>query len=184
MSWGGTVRLSGDHPASLVATYLEHQAELRRFLRARRGSDADLDDLVQDLFLKVSAVDPGQEIANPLAFLYRLAGNVMLDRLRAERRAQARDTEWRRSQTTELGGQEVATIADAESTVIAKQRLTLVVSALETLALPTRRAFQLHKFSGLSHAETAARMGISKSAVEKHISLALKHLAIKLGEVR
>lgn len=176
--------MSEHPPASLVATYLEHQAELRRFLRARVGGDADLDDLVQDLFLKVSAVDPVQDIQSPLAFLYRLAANVMLDRLRARRRTQARDTEWRRTQTTELGGEGVAPLADAESAVIARQRLALVVSALETLALPTRRAFQLHKFSGLSHAETAARMGISRSAVEKHVSLALKHLAAKLGDVR
>lgn len=176
--------MSGHQAPSLVAAYLAHQAELSRFLRARRGSDADLDDLLQELFLKVSAVDPAETIQNPLAYLYRLANNVMLDRVRSQRRAQARDTEWRRSQTTELGGEEIAAIADAESTVIARQRLALVVSALETLSLPVRRAFQLHKFSGLSHAETAARMGISKSAVEKHISLALKHLATKLGDVR
>jgi RNA polymerase sigma-70 factor (ECF subfamily) len=39
----------------------------------------------------------------------------------------------------------------------------------------------LHKFDGLTHAETAARMGISRSAVEKHVSLALGHLLKRVG---
>jgi len=43
-----------------------------------------------------------------------------------------------------------------------------------------RQAFRLHKLEGLSHAETARRMNISVSAVEKHISAALKLLLRKI----
>jgi DNA-directed RNA polymerase specialized sigma24 family protein len=35
---------------------------------------------------------------------------------------------------------------------------------------------RLHKFDGLSHGEVAARLGISKSAVEKHMAVAMAHL--------
>ena len=34
----------------------------------------------------------------------------------------------------------------------------------------------MHKFDGLSHAEIAARLGISRSGVEKHIAVAMVHL--------
>jgi len=33
-----------------------------------------------------------------------------------------------------------------------------------------------HKLDGLSHAEVAAEFGITRSAVEKHIAVALRHL--------
>jgi RNA polymerase sigma-70 factor (ECF subfamily) len=50
------------------------------------------------------------------------------------------------------------------------------MSALATLSPRTQQIFKLHKIDGLSYAETAAALGITKSAVEKQISLALGHL--------
>jgi RNA polymerase sigma factor (sigma-70 family) len=47
---------------------------------------------------------------------------------------------------------------------------------VETLPPQTQRVFRMHKLEGLSHAETAARLGVSKSAVEKHMITALKRL--------
>jgi len=44
------------------------------------------------------------------------------------------------------------------------------------LPVRTRQAFRLHKLEDLTHAEVAQRMGISKSAVEKHIMRALRRL--------
>ena len=65
--------------------------------------------------------------------------------------------------------------------MIARQRLEKLSKALETLSPVTQRVFRLHKFEGLTHAETAERMGISRSAVEKHVSLALGHLLKRVG---
>ncbi len=165
----------------LLESYLERTAEMRRFFQARLGPSADVEDLVQELYLKVCAVPADEMILKPEAFLYRLAQNLMLDRLRARRRAGARDAEWRRNNQASIGVLDVVDTPDAESAVIARQRLQKLVTALETLAPATQRAFRLHKFDGLSQAEAAERMGISRSAVEKHIALALKHLVIRVG---
>lgn len=165
----------------LLDSYLERTAEMRRFFQARLGPAADVEDLIQELYLKVQAVPAEEPILNPPAYLYRLAHNLMLDRLRAGRRAGARDAEWRRSHQTSIGALDIVDAPDAESAVIARQRLQKLVTALESLAPATQRAFRLHKFDGLSHGETAERMGISRSAVEKHISLALKHLLVRVG---
>ena len=58
----------------------------------------------------------------------------------------------------------------------ALKQLEKIVAALNGLSPACRRAFRLHKFDGLSHVEVAAVMGISRSAIEKHVSAALKHL--------
>jgi RNA polymerase sigma-70 factor (ECF subfamily) len=51
---------------------------------------------------------------------------------------------------------------------------------VEEMPPKMRQAFRLHKLEGLSHAETAEAMEVSVSAVEKHISAALKLLLRKL----
>nr|WP_295108332.1 RNA polymerase sigma factor [uncultured Caulobacter sp.] len=164
----------------LAAAYLERRDDMRRFFLARLGGRGDVDDLVQELYLKVQAVTE-ESIENPPAFLYRLASNLMLDRLRRAKRAGARDSEWRRTHHASIGALDIADSPDAESAVIARQRLEKLSKALETLAPLTQRVFRLHKFEGLTHAETAKRIGISRSAVEKHVSLALGHLVKRVG---
>jgi RNA polymerase sigma-70 factor (ECF subfamily) len=59
--------------------------------------------------------------------------------------------------------------------------LAKVLKAVEALPPQCRRVFRLHKFDGLSHAEVAEKLGISRSAVEKHISAALKSLTRTLS---
>jgi RNA polymerase sigma-70 factor (ECF subfamily) len=68
----------------------------------------------------------------------------------------------------------------ADEAVDARLRLGRLLAAVEAMPPQTRRAFRLHKLQGLSHAETAAAMGVSRSAVEKHVSAALKFLLARL----
>ena len=164
----------------LATAYLERREDMRRFFQARLGGRGDVEDLVQELYLKVQAVTE-ESIENPPAYLYRLASNLMLDRLRRAKRAGARDGEWRRTHHTTVGALDVAEEPDAESAVIARQRLEKISEALKTLSPVTQKVFRLHKFEGLTHVETAERMGISRSAVEKHVSLALGHLLKRVG---
>jgi RNA polymerase sigma-70 factor (ECF subfamily) len=168
--------LSADDPAGLQQAYFERRATLLRFFAARTGSASDAEDLVQELFLKLSTLETAVEVENPGAYLFRLASNLMLDRARQRRRSQARDSAYREATVERAAGQDVADQPDAEQTLAARQRLALLLARLGDLPEKTRAAFRLHKFEGLSHSETAARMGVSRSAVEKYISAALKHL--------
>ena len=55
----------------------------------------------------ISARFSDEPIENPSAYLYRLASNLMLDRLRSDRRSGARDSAWSHSQRLELAGEAV-----------------------------------------------------------------------------
>jgi RNA polymerase sigma-70 factor (ECF subfamily) len=104
----------------------------------------------------------------------------MLDRLRGERRTANRDGAWLDSQTMRIGIHEISSEPSAEATVAARQRLAQLTEALKELSPQTQRVFRMHKFEGLSHPEVAAALGISRSAVEKHMMAALKHLLARL----
>lgn len=168
-----------DNP--LLAVYLEKRPNLVRFLAARLGALEAAEDVAQDLYLKVSGMEAVEGVQNPMALLYRMGANLMLDRLRRDRRAAVREDAWLKTERTTLGGEDVVDHPPADEALAARQRLAQLVEGLETLPPRMRHAFQLHKLQGLSHAETARAMGISISAVEKHVSGALKTLLSRLG---
>ena len=170
---------SGLHP--LLACYVARRDELVRYFRARLRSEEAAQDLVQDLYLKI-ATPPAEEILNPGAYLYRLANNLMLDRLKQQKRSVSRDGAWRGLNTTMVGSEDVTEQAPADEVLAARQRLKLILDVVNGLPPAHRQAFRLHKLEGKSHAETAAAMGVSRSSVEKYIMTCLAAILAKAGK--
>jgi RNA polymerase sigma-70 factor (ECF subfamily) len=167
--------------SALLDAYMARREDLKRYFTLRLNSPEAAEDLVQDIYFKIADIDPAADLRNPAAFLYRLGTNLMLDRIKQRRRATRRERGWVEATATTLGGEAVAEAPDADEALASRQRLAQMLAALETLTPACRRAFRLHKLDGLSHAETAEALGVSKSTVEKHISAALKQLAARLG---
>lgn len=169
--------------SELLETYLERRAALVRFFTVRTGSDALAEDIVQDMFLKLQAMTPDAltEIRNPAAFLYRLGSNIMLDRARGRRRSDRRDDDWVRAAGGSEGADASSDEPSPEDAAWARLKLGRVIAAIHALPPNPQTAFRLHKLEGLTHAETAETMGLSRSAVEKYVSAALKHLLREVG---
>lgn len=161
---------------SLLSAYLAMREDLRRYFALRLGSPHAAEDLVQEIYLKIAAAPPDAQIENPSAYLFRLGTNLMLDHLRSQKRSRSREGEWQKLHTSSAGDEPVAEGPPADDAMAAKQQVARILAALEDVSPRARRAFLLHKFNGLNHVETAKMLGISRSAVEKHISAVLKHL--------
>lgn len=164
-------------PPPLIAAYLRKRADLVRFFTLRTGSAATAEDIVQDLYLKLQATEAPADLQSPEAYLYRVGTNVMLDRLKQQRRQSVREETWTRETVGTAGPDPVAEEAPADEALASRQRLARLVAAVETLPPNVAAAFRLHKFDGLSHKETAERLGVSRSAVEKYLMSALRALA-------
>jgi RNA polymerase sigma-70 factor (ECF subfamily) len=150
---------------------------LVRLFSARMGSPAAAEDLVQEIYVRIATLDEDPPpVANLVGYLYRIGWNLMLDARRGARRAAAREAGWTESLTTRVGTEMVAEDAPAEAGIDARRRLERLLEALEELPPTIQRTFRMHKFDGLSHAQVAAALGISRSSVEKQVSAALKHL--------
>ena len=70
--------------------------------------------------------------------------------------------------------------ADAEQMLIEQEESKRLAAAIEQLPAGAQRVLRMHKLEGLGHAEVAVQLGISKSAVEKHMAAAMAHLRRRL----
>jgi RNA polymerase sigma-70 factor (ECF subfamily) len=169
-----------DPERPLDALYGVYRDELLRFLMVRTGDADDAQDLLHDLWFRASRMT-GAPVANGRAYLYRMAHNLVIDRLRERQRRTRRESLWHEEQNGlgDCGGlaaEPADRAMNAEEALFAREEATRLTTALNTLPDGARRAFTLHKLEGLSHADVATRLGISKSGVEKHMAVAMKYL--------
>lgn len=167
-------------PSALIAAYFRKRADLVRFFAKRTGSLSAGEDVVQELYLRISSGPEPTGLHSPEAYLYRVGSNLMLDVLKQERRRSARETDWSRARGG-AGGEATAEEAPADEALAARQRLSSLLKHVDELPPQVATAFRRHKVDGLTHGEVAAELGVSRSAVEKYIMAALRHLLAKVG---
>lgn len=166
---------TSDIDDGLVGSLSEIRPKLLRFLRARTGDGALAEDIVQDLAVKLAETATGP-VANPSAFLHRMANNLLIDRVREARARQNREQAWTDQQLVQTGGDAVDPQPTAERTLLARDELSRVLTAIDALPPAAAQVFRLHRIEGFSHPEISTQLGISRSAVEKSMMVALKNL--------
>ena len=152
---------------------VEMRDELKRFMLARQCDPADVDDLLQDLFVKLATAKTGP-IANPRAYLYQMANNLLLDRRRGRQRQARRDDSWARSQFGQDLREDPA--ASPERVAIDRNLLEQVEAALREMPDRTADILRRYRLEGQSQKVIAEQIGISLSAVEKHLQRAYRTL--------
>ena len=166
----------------------QHYRELLNFLALKlRNRDAAA-DFAQESFARVYAAErAGMAIRDPRALLYRIARNLLIDDHR--RSASARTADFGAGaddgpHPDELPG---SPAHEPEVSASARQRFEAIAAVVEGLPPRCREVFVLVKFDGLTHAETARRMGISVKTVEMQVQIALtacrKRLEVMDGPV-
>lgn len=167
---------------ALTAAYLAKRVNLVRFFTVRTGSAAEAEDIVQEIFVKIASLD-ASHIENHAAYLYKLGTNVLLDRVRGRRRGLAREDAYFDAQAGDGGtaSDPAANAPSPERSWHARRQLEEVMRVVNDFPPQRRRVFVMHKLEGLSYGEVASALGISKSAIEKHMIAALRQLA-SLGD--
>lgn len=159
----------------LTTVLTENRPQLIRFFTSRTGSPAEAEDVVQEIWLHVARAETGP-VASPLAFLHRVGMNIVLDRVRERQRRAKREQGWSDVAIEQRGGEATDDGPSPEDIVDGRQQARRLAAAIEALPPGAGRVFRRHKLDGLSHSEVAAELGITRSAVEKHIAVALRHL--------
>lgn len=170
--------MDGGHQGSesgLQAHFGHCRPQLLRLLSARMGQKSDAEDLLQEMWLKLATLETGP-VANPAAYLNRMALNMANDLVRARIRRRGRENAW--SDLMIAAPDELAAdpAPSPERCLLARSELERLSAAIRRLPGRAQEAFRRHRIDGESHAEVAEAMGISRSAVEKHMATAMKYL--------
>lgn len=147
---------------------IRERVALLKFLAARRVPASDAEDLIQDLFLKLSSGRTGP-VASPRAYLFRMLDNLLLDKRRGDRRRVAREEAWT-THSFPLGKEDER--PSVEAVVAGQDDIKVVAEALSALPERTRLMFYRARVEGFSRKAIAAEFGVSVSAVEKHLQRA------------
>jgi len=127
----------------------------------------DVDDILQETFIRVLDSDAQQQIKSPKGYLFVVSRNLVLKKLIQQ--SKAIDTEI----------DQALTANDVDNTVEKalhqKLKFERFMEVLSSLPEKNRRAILLRKLYCLSHKEIAKKMNISVSSVEKNIAKGLKH---------
>lgn len=151
----------------LTAAFLENSAGLKKMLSNHLHSPHQIEDILQESYVRTMEANKKVNIRSPKAFLYKVAHNLSLNHKASSYQKYTDLIEDFES----LGV--LSTDISVEDTVEQSQNFLQFCNALGTLPKQCRKVFVLSKVYGLSHMEIANTLGISVSTVEKHLAKGL-----------
>lgn len=152
---------------SIFLAYQETQGFLRKYLRRFYKNPQDIEDAMQEGFLKSFEIEKKQDIKTPAAYLFKTIRNFACRDLRKKSRLKIIGIE-----DIDLPSLTIDRRA-IEDSLESRQNLSIFCAAADRLPTQCRKAFLLRKIYGFSQKEIAGMMGISVSTVEKHLAKAI-----------
>jgi len=132
----------------------------------RRVRDPFLaDDLAQETLARLLAYARTNKVGDTAALGFRIAANLITDHFRAG------------AAPAGVLDEEIAcSRPSAEQVLMERQRTAIFTRALEKMPPLRREVFIRRRLQGQSHREIAQALGLSETAVEKHVVRALEWL--------
>jgi RNA polymerase sigma factor (sigma-70 family) len=171
-------RITRQDGAALSQLYDRYARIIHAVAFKSLGSVEESEEVVIDVFAQVwrtaERYDPKK--ARVDTWLFMMARSRVLDRLRGYQR-----TAKVANASVEMEIQSTKTSVDPVEDAIVLERRTQVLAALDRLPPEQRQVIELAYYSGLSHSEIAAQIGLSLGTVKTRIRLGLSKLQGALG---
>ncbi|MCG6206732.1 RNA polymerase sigma factor [Rhodopseudomonas sp. HC1] len=159
---------------NLATLYADEHGRLKRFLMARGVSASAAADIVQEAFLRLLRT-PRDEIRDLRSYLFRTTGNLAIDDVRRQQRSVL-------GNAVELDEALADPAPLPDAVLISREEFQALHAALAGLPPRPREVLILHKFEGMSYAEIAGRLGISKNTVMAHMVRAMFSLKASFSD--
>jgi RNA polymerase sigma factor (sigma-70 family) len=142
-----------------------HEAELRSWLLNRFPSECDIDDIMQETYVRMLRARDRGEFRSAKAYLFATARNLALDYLRHRNVLHAESL---------VESEALSVLEEGEGipeTIARNQELAILTEAIQSLPDRCRQVFTLRKVYGLSQKEIAVRLAISEHTVSAQLTI-------------
>ncbi len=146
----------------VVTHILPHEPAIRAWLRRARVAPEDVDDVIQEAYSRLSALDSFAHIERPNAYFFSIVRNLLVRRLKRAKIVQIEPI-------AELESYADDSVFTPEREAAARQEYARVRALIAALPDRCRRIVEMRKIEGLSQREIAARLGVSESVVENQV---------------
>mgnify|MGYP003676836651 CR=1 FL=1 len=142
-----------------------HESALRSYVKNQFPKIRDVDDVVQESFLKIWSAHAKKPILSAKAFLFRIARHSAIDLIRRSKNSPIND----------VG--DGSSVVDVVS-VAEKKRM--VIKAIDALPSRCREVFIMRKLKNMPQSEVALALGVSERTVETQLSRGMKRCEVFL----
>ena len=151
----------------MAGIYSGLRTSLMRFAYRYFKTPQEIEDVVQEAFVKVIEAKQRREILHPKSYMYQTVKNLALNRLT---KSDYRLTDALGDSDAELVSQVTPTM---EQQFESRQRFELFCRAVRQLPIKCQRVYILRRVYGYSQKEIAEQMDISVKTVEAHLTKAI-----------
>ncbi len=144
---------------------LPHEPMLRTWLKSRFPTGVELDDILQEAYLRVLKARERGSMQSPKAFLFATARNLALDQVRRRQVVRfeplVEDDSW-------------AVLDEGEGIpeiVARNQELEILTEAIQSLPDRCRQIFTLRKVYGMAQPDIAKKLGVSEHTVSAQLTI-------------
>jgi len=153
----------------IAVNIVPHERAIRSWL-AKRTHDLDIDDIVQEMYARLAAIDDAENIRNPRQYASQTAISIALNLIRHARVVPM-------IPIGDFEGLELASLEPSPERIVSSQEeLRQLEKNLAELPAACRTAFILRRVEGLSQKEVAEKLGISIKTVEKYMARSVRFL--------
>ncbi len=160
--------------------YLASRKGISRLV-ARIVPPHEIEDIVQETYVRICQIDNKDTINSPKSFMYKTARNLALD---YQKQANNRLVDGF-DNIDEVESMLSSSVKDEmyESASTASE-FAHFCEAVRQLPIQCRKVFVLKKVYGYSQREIATQLNLSESTVEKHISTGMKRSTLFMRKVK
>lgn len=148
-----------------------HDSSLKAYVRTSFPHLRDVDDVLQESYLRLLKARAAHPIQSGKAFLFTVARNVALNLLQRQRISPI-------SAVADLSSLPVMDDnADVSEAACTREEIALLADGIERLPTRCREIFILRRIQGVPQKEIASRLGISEQTVQVQVQRGVKHCA-------
>ncbi|MFC7293056.1 RNA polymerase sigma factor [Hirschia litorea] len=155
----------------IFEAFVENENAIRRVVARYCARPEDVDELVQETFLKCFAAELKAEIQEPKHFLLRAAKNTALSEIKKKRNTTTDYLEDSADKDVLVDEGQFS----PETRYDGRRKLAVLAMAIGSLSADDQRMLLMRKMEHLKFKQIALRMDVSVSTVQKRVAAALLH---------